>query len=66
MQIPKREVEFQGVSSFRHFVFDTSPLSRRAPGIYVLPNSRLEAEPSLPEPAAQFARYSVVCIPAED
>ena len=66
VQIPKREVEFQWVSSFRHFVFDTSPLSRRAPGIYVLPNSRLEAEPSLPEPAAQFARYSVVCIPVED
>ncbi len=66
VQIPKREVEFQWVSSFGHFVFDTSPLSRRAPGIYVLPNSRLEAEPSLPEPAAQFARYSVVCIPAED
>lgn len=64
VQIPKREVEFQWVSSFGHFVFDTSPLSRRAPGIYVLPNSRLEAEPSLPEPAAQFARYSVVRIPA--
>ncbi|MBS5480082.1 MAG: glycosyltransferase family 39 protein [Clostridiales bacterium] len=66
VQIPKRDVEFQWVSTFGHFVFDTSPLSRQAPGIYVLPNSQMEADPSLPEPAARFARYSVVCIPAEN
>lgn len=60
VEIEDMEVEFQQVSSFGHFVFDTDALSQPRPGIYIIDNGDFSDYEEDCRIIASFENYTVL------